>query len=47
MAKNTNYNITVIIPLNDLGNLELLDKAIASVPNGIDIIISCKKDTDV
>ena len=47
MAKKMNYNITVIIPLNDLENLELLDKAIASVPKGIDVIISCKKDTDV
>ena len=38
MAKKMNYNITVIIPLNDLENLELLDKAIASVPKGIDVI---------
>lgn len=45
--KSTN-NITVIIPMNDLGgdNIALLDKAIKSIPNGVKYVISCKNGVD-
>ena len=41
-------NITIIVPMNDLNdkNLELLDKALSSVPNDFEVLISCKKGTD-
>ena len=35
-------NITIIVPMNDLNdkNLELLDKALSSVPNDFEVLIS-------
>lgn len=40
--------LTVIIPMNEFGkeNIELLNKAVASVPDGINVILSIKKGLD-
>lgn len=50
MAKKTknNYNITVIVPMHDFSedNLVLLKTALDSVPSGIEIVVSCKNGVD-
>ena len=40
--------LVVIIPMHEFGkeNIELLNKAVASVPEGVKVILSCKKGVD-
>ena len=40
--------LVVIIPMHEFGkeNIELLNKAVDSVPEGIKVILSCKKGVD-
>ena len=41
-------NLVVIVPMHEFGkeNIELLNKAVDSVPEGIKVILSCKKGVD-
>ena len=41
-------DLVVIVPMHEFGkeNIDLLNKAVGSVPEGIKVILSCKKGTD-